>query len=432
MTIPQTLFGLFLLHEFWIELLLFSLLFIRTLKKRSHFSMRFAAMLLLGFAISSYWNYPLSRILWLNFIRYGLLFFLLFLLIWVCYQCTVGTALFCAMASYAAQHFFYKCYSITRSFFPASDTTSILEWFLHYLLVLSVILALLHLMLKRQMPQNISDHFHSNRHIPLCVALLLSCVIFSNLVIHYAQNTPQIILNLCYLYDALSCLLILYLLFGQFQLDQTIQEKEVITQLMQQEHSKFTQNQETIDLINLKCHDMRHLLRRLESENRNATPEEIASLQNLISLYDFNVDTGNAVLNLILADKNPICQAAQIRLHCIADASALSFMNENDLYSLFSNAIENAITAVTQIKEPEKRTISLNIHQAMGFVSICMENYYTGEIRLSHGLPQTSTHDEAYHGYGVKSMQYIVEKYHGTLQIKTDQNIFTLNILLPI
>ena len=86
----------------------------------------------------------------------------------------------------------------------------------------------------------------------------------------------------------------------------------------------------------------------------------------------------------------------------------------------------------SQIKEPEKRTISLNIHQAMGFVSICMENYYTGEIRLSHGLPQTSTHDEAYHGYGVKSMQYIAEKYHGTLQIKTDQNIFTLNILLPI
>ena len=51
---------------------------------------------------------------------------------------------------------------------------------------------------------------------------------------------------------------------------------------------------------------------------------------------------------------------------------------------------------------------------------------------MEGGLPGTSNRDRTLHGFGVKSMVMIVEKYGGTISFDAKDQIFNLNILFPI
>ena len=68
----------------------------------------------------------------------------------------------------------------------------------------------------------------------------------------------------------------------------------------------------------------------------------------------------------------------------------------------------------------------------MGMVLIHVDNEYVGEIRMEGGLPQSTKGDPLNHGFGMRSMSLIAEKYGGTLSTAAEGNIFNLNILIPV
>ena len=51
--------------------------------------------------------------------------------------------------------------------------------------------------------------------------------------------------------------------------------------------------------------------------------------------------------------------------------------------------------------------------------------------KIIHGLPVTTKEEKLEHGYGMKSIQEITQKYNGQLQVRFENNTFILNILLP-
>ena len=89
--------------------------------------------------------------------------------------------------------------------------------------------------------------------------------------------------------------------------------------------------------------------------------------------------------------------------------------------------------ATIPIQNDDKRNISLIVRNVENYLSISIENYYEGEIKFGDdGLPLTTKFDTNYHGYGVKSIKYIVEKYNGDFRINIEDNIFSLSILFSI
>lgn len=52
-------------------------------------------------------------------------------------------------------------------------------------------------------------------------------------------------------------------------------------------------------------------------------------------------------------------------------------------------------------------------------------------ISLQNNNITTTKADKLFHGYGLKSIRYIAEKYHGNVEISTKGNVFTLQIVLP-
>ena len=115
----------------------------------------------------------------------------------------------------------------------------------------------------------------------------------------------------------------------------------------------------------------------------------------------------------------------------MVDASGLKDITEGDLYAFFGNILDNAIEAVSQIKDIERRCIGLHVQSFQGFVSIMVDNYYEGKINFKNGLPITIKENKLNHGFGLKSIQLITEKYDGEMHINVEDNIFRLTLLFP-
>ena len=78
------------------------------------------------------------------------------------------------------------------------------------------------------------------------------------------------------------------------------------------------------------------------------------------------------------------------------------------------------------------RLITLTVQARQGFLFINAENYYSGQLCFERGLPQTTKADKQYHGFGMRSIQMLTEKYGGDLQIRAEDGIYTLSIMLPL
>lgn len=212
-------------------------------------------------------------------------------------------------------------------------------------------------------------------------------------------------------------------------------EAAATERLLEDWKSQYEISRDTIEAINVKCHDIRHQIRRLEYGAGNTGMVDRTALDEIareVNVYDSAVKTGNDALDTILTEKSLLGEREGIGLSCIADGEALSFMNPAEIYSLFGNAIENAMDAVRQLEDPEQRVVSLAVRRIAGMVSIHMENRCPKEVKFEGGVPQTSKADVQNHGFGFKSMQLVVERHGGAITADSDGETFFLNALIPI
>ncbi|WP_435412066.1 ATP-binding protein [Pseudoflavonifractor intestinihominis] len=107
-------------------------------------------------------------------------------------------------------------------------------------------------------------------------------------------------------------------------------------------------------------------------------------------------------------------------------------MSESDIFTLFGNILDNAIEGVERLDDPDDRIIQLNVVGRNSFVQIREENYFRDGLLLSGQTLMTTKEDKEHHGYGMKSIALLVEKYGGHHKIETQENLFALDILLPM
>ena len=193
-----------------------------------------------------------------------------------------------------------------------------------------------------------------------------------------------------YLAFFLGDLLALLMQIGLLHETELTLKNEIIGQLLVSEQKKQRMTTENIELINRKCHDLKHQiegLRRMSSEEeRNAY---IAQVERAVLFYESAVKTGNDTLDLMLMEKQLYCKEHGITLTCVCDGEQLSQLDTMDLYALFGNALENAIESVSG-EAPENRVISFRVGSRGEFLSIHFENYLGHPLAMRDGLPLTT------------------------------------------
>ena len=200
-------------------------------------------------------------------------------------------------------------------------------------------------------------------------------------------------------------------------------------------HSQYEQYQaykESNSVINQKFHDLKHQINLIEMETNSQKQQEyFKQIREDIKKYESSIKTGNAVMDTILTHKNVFCIQNNISFTCIADGSLLDFLNVMDVCSLVGNTLDNAIESTLKTEALEKRIIKLRILKKAQFILYSIENYTESSPRFENGLPKTTKTDPTFHGYGLKSISYIAEKYGGSMTIKYENSWFSLNVLIP-
>lgn len=101
---------------------------------------------------------------------------------------------------------------------------------------------------------------------------------------------------------------------------------------------------------------------------------------------------------------------------------------QNDLCVLILNLAKNAVEAVAHLPEKERKIYFL-VSQGKNNLRIRMENTYTGNLQIDkNGNIRTIKKDTRNHGYGVKNVMKIIEKYDGEKDINTDNNRFIVDV----
>lgn len=211
-------------------------------------------------------------------------------------------------------------------------------------------------------------------------------------------------------------------------------ERDTLQNMLNMQYANYILNQESVDMVNRKYHDLKHQIAILRSEvGQERKLEYLDRMEREISSYETQNKTGNQFLDTILTSKSVHCQKEGIHLTCVADGAALDFMDVMDLSVLFGNALDNAIEAVSQLPDPEERLIHLSVSREKGFLRIRLENRCKDEpITLLHGLPITTKRDKRYHGFGVKSIRATAEKYGGSATVHAENGWFELRVLIPL
>lgn len=263
----------------------------------------------------------------------------------------------------------------------------------------------------------------------LAVMILFFDVVISAVIMQYSsRNLDVFYAVLLDAYNIACCLFAILLLLGIIRGDKLQSDLVTVEKMWNEKKEQYAITKDSIDLINRKCHDLKHQLRR--ADGSIADEGLVREIEDIVTDFDASVRTGNEALDIIVTEKSRLCNRKKIRLCCMADGKKLSFMRSSDLYALFGNIIDNAIEAVSVLDE-DKRTISLSVSEKSGFIVINIYNRYDGELSFESGLPRTTKSDESMHGFGMKSVQATCEKYGGSMSIRTDKNVFNLNIIIP-
>ncbi|WP_099468906.1 ATP-binding protein [Konateibacter massiliensis] len=357
--------------------------------------------------------------------------------IYICYEITLCDTLFMGIAGYSVQHIEYI---VVNEVIARGIWTELTDSLWLYILVCAGTCLFWYYLIAQIFANKLKACggilFEDNIQTFLYFLLMLIVLLFSSFLGQtiFLNGTTDYS-NVNYqgaIYDFFNCTLVLVVQYNIFRVSTLNKEKEIVKQLLYERQKQYNLSKENIDIINRKCHDLKHQLQALKNAKDEEWDKYITEVEDSIMIYDKVIKTENEVLNTILSEKSLYCEKHHINLSCFVDAGQLDFMSTLDIYALLGNALDNAIESVSRHKDREKRVISFTISANENFLCIQTNNYYEGDMEIVDGLPVTTKKNQDYHGFGMKSMKHLAEKYGGTLYSSLENHIFLLQIVIPI
>ena len=155
---------------------------------------------------------------------------------------------------------------------------------------------------------------------------------------------------------------------------------------------------------------------------------------------------GDATVNAVLTFKEAMMRQKRICPDWKLDIPDTLPYQKADVCALFANALDNAAEACEayrkNVKYPDGKcadgecadgelTVTLDARFRKGMLVVSVKNPME-ETESSKGifqpgmLPKTTKQDKKNHGLGLRSIHEIVERYHGTMEIRTGERQFEL------
>lgn len=176
-------------------------------------------------------------------------------------------------------------------------------------------------------------------------------------------------------------------------------------------------------------HEMKNQLMILQNETGERTADDAEQVQAFAEKLDAVPQfyhTGISALDVLLFDGKMKAESKGIAFDATVTEGCLSFMREEDIAVIFSNAIINAIEACEKMLCSPK-AITIKAGKNMDDILIYIKN--TVAPAREKGNLKTGKKNKRVHGIGMTSIQECVQRYHGYVSIVEENDTFQLAIL---
>ncbi|MBU5438795.1 GHKL domain-containing protein [Tissierella sp. MSJ-40] len=202
-------------------------------------------------------------------------------------------------------------------------------------------------------------------------------------------------------------------------LTKEIEEKEKIYESIRRTHHDFKNHIICIDKL-------------LEQNKLDTMKEYIDNLRDeAIQTYTW-IKSGNHVIDTILNQKKSEGNKKNIDMDIKVSIPENINIRPLDLCSILGNALDNGIEANEKIEDMNKRKIRIKINPYKDYLFIEISNPTITNPINEQGQLETTKRDKENHGFGVKSIETVVERYNGILNYEYNNEEFILSIMLPI
>ena len=272
------------------------------------------------------------------------------------------------------------------------------------------------------------------QNLPLAMMLVPVSSIVTFGLLMYTKSSSQTVLLIVSIGFLFINFLLLYLYnmllksFAQYYENETL-KREI--QIYMNQIEIILQNEENINLLK---HDMKHHLNELKLlAAKRETPdilEYIEDMEVFMQPSGIIVSSGNVEIDSLL---NYMLQRAKKSLRSVNAKIQIpeEISHSFDINIILGNLLENAIEAA---EKTEDKMLDVEIGLKQGVLKIKIENSFSGmwipKKIIEKGQFFTTKGDQERHGFGLKSVRKIVEKYHGVMEINPDGKCFCVKIIL--
>ena len=181
-------------------------------------------------------------------------------------------------------------------------------------------------------------------------------------------------------------------------------------------------------------HDLPKKLRPMVAYLDNNDIESAAEIARDLSSFSpdstLRYNTGNYRLDTVLFCEQETALADNIRIEFVyGGAFPAEGIEPDDIYTIFPNALDNAIEACRAVEG--ERDIRFKSRIAGDTVFVSITNPYATPVKIRRGIPQTDKKDKTAHGYGFRSIRRSAAKYgDDNVKVIAENGIFELQLSL--
>ena len=210
-------------------------------------------------------------------------------------------------------------------------------------------------------------------------------------------------------------------------------QKDMVKNNLEMQYKYYMNIKENQDKVRQLHHDMKNHIICMRKLNQNGYDNEkyIESIDKKIKSYENTFDTGNVLLDIILSEKKQICNNKNIKFFSSVNFTKCDFIESEDICSIFSNILDNAIEACMKINSNNK-FIYIEGKIVEKFFIMKVENSKINKINIKNNKFMTDKDNKFSHGLGISSIKNSVKKYNGETVINYTDDRFIIKILIPI
>lgn len=287
---------------------------------------------------------------------------------------------------------------------------------------------------------------------PFCIVFSLSALFDRDggvylLPPHYARISvkylPILLIAIFTFIILLRCIVVL-------ARQQQLEQQSMIAEINRKYYESMEQQHFEIRRLRHDLANHLQILSTLPEDKRDAYLSHLSENTAITQSLSYCMD---ATVNAVLTVKRNLMERYGISMETAIDIPAELPFNQADVCALYANALDNAIEACMQlpadarrislkskaqkglfcleVKNPAPNTVEHISRQAgqKPLQNICSES--EKHIRTDK-IPPTSKSDKQNHGFGLKSIREIVERYHGSLELESADGAFNLFLYIPL